>query len=87
MGGLNGYDESSLVHNTTLQQTYLPLHFSFPTSGHPFFRLVLEKPFGNDLKSAQELADSLAKDFTDHEIYRIDHYLGKTVVKYILPFR
>ncbi|KAL9979328.1 hypothetical protein ACROYT_G016976, partial [Oculina patagonica] len=52
-----------------------------------WFRIVLEKPFGSDLTSAQELAQSLAKYFDENEIYRIDHYLGKTGVSQILQFR
>ena len=52
-----------------------------------WLRIVLEKPFGSDLTSAQELAQSLAKYFDENEIYRIDHYLGKTGVAQILDFR
>ncbi|MDE3838689.1 glucose-6-phosphate dehydrogenase [Bacillus methanolicus] len=44
-------------------------------------RLVIEKPFGNDLKSAQELNETLRKVFEEDEIYRIDHYLGKPMVQ------
>lgn len=44
-------------------------------------RLVIEKPFGNDLKSAQELNESLRNVFEEDEIYRIDHYLGKPMVQ------
>ena len=49
--------------------------------------IVLEKPFGSDLASAQELARSLSNYFDEKEIYRIDHYLGKTGVAQILEFR
>lgn len=44
-------------------------------------RLIIEKPFGHDLKSAQELNEKLSKAFTEEEIYRIDHYLGKPMVQ------
>jgi glucose-6-phosphate 1-dehydrogenase len=44
-------------------------------------RLIIEKPFGHDLKSAQELNEKLSKSFTEDEIYRIDHYLGKPMVQ------
>ena len=54
---------------------------------HTWTRLVLEKPFGSDLKSAQELAKNLSNYFNENEIYRIDHYLGKTGVMQILDFR
>ena len=50
-------------------------------------RLVLEKPFGSDLTSAQELAQQLSYYFEESEIYRIDHYLGKNGVTQILDFR
>ncbi len=44
-------------------------------------RLIIEKPFGHDLKSAQLLNDKLSKVFEEDEIYRIDHYLGKPMVQ------
>ncbi len=52
-----------------------------------FVRLVVEKPFGRDLQSALELNDSLSKWFTEQQLYRIDHYLGKETVQNILMFR
>lgn len=50
-------------------------------------RLVVEKPFGHDLQSAQELNTELHKVFAEHQIYRIDHYLGKETAQNILFFR
>lgn len=44
-------------------------------------RLIIEKPFGRDLKTARELNDTLSKTFEENEIYRIDHYLGKHMVQ------
>jgi Glucose-6-phosphate dehydrogenase, NAD binding domain len=44
-------------------------------------RLIVEKPFGHDLQSAQELTDSLAALYAEHYLYRIDHYLGKEMVQ------
>lgn len=44
-------------------------------------RLIIEKPFGHDLKSAQELNEKLSRSFEEDEIYRIDHYLGKPMVQ------
>lgn len=44
-------------------------------------RLVIEKPFGHDLASARELDSQLSQAFTEDEIYRIDHYLGKPMVQ------
>ena len=50
-------------------------------------RVIVEKPFGHDLKSAQELNDVIAKVFRENQVYRIDHYLGKETVQNILVFR
>ena len=50
-------------------------------------RLVVEKPFGTDLASAKELNDALLKLVEEHQIYRIDHYLGKETVQNILVLR
>ncbi|WP_373894773.1 glucose-6-phosphate dehydrogenase [Virgibacillus natechei] len=44
-------------------------------------RLIIEKPFGHDVKSAQELNEKLSRVFEEDEIYRIDHYLGKPMVQ------
>ena len=58
-----------------------------PKDKQSWIRIVLEKPFGSDLASAQELAQSLSNYFDEKEIYRVDHYLGKTGVAQILEFR
>ena len=50
-------------------------------------RLVIEKPFGYDIHSAMALEDSLHRYFTEEQIYRIDHYLGKSMVQNVLVFR
>lgn len=50
-------------------------------------RVIVEKPFGKDLKTAQELDRMLGKLFEEKQIYRIDHYLGKETVQNILAFR
>lgn len=50
-------------------------------------RLVVEKPFGYDQKSAAELEAILRKNFTEEQTYRIDHYLGKGTVQNIFVFR
>ncbi len=50
-------------------------------------RLVVEKPFGHDLKTARELNDAIHRVFDEHEVYRIDHYLGKETVQNIIAFR
>lgn len=50
-------------------------------------RLVVEKPFGTDLETAKTLNHDLLKIVEEHQIYRIDHYLGKETVQNILVFR
>jgi len=54
---------------------------------HSGGRVVIEKPFGRDLESAQSLNATLHKVFDESAIYRIDHYLGKEAVQNILYFR
>ena len=55
--------------------------------GNADTRLLVEKPFGYDLTSAEELISSTAEHFREDQVYRIDHYLAKDTVRHILPFR
>ncbi|MCB9160003.1 MAG: glucose-6-phosphate dehydrogenase [Caldilineaceae bacterium] len=50
-------------------------------------RLIIEKPFGHDLASAQKLNEHLRCHFSEDQIYRIDHYLGKETVQNMMVFR
>jgi glucose-6-phosphate 1-dehydrogenase len=50
-------------------------------------RVIVEKPFGRDLKSAEALNDTLHEEFPEHSIFRIDHYLAKEAVQNLLYFR
>ncbi len=50
-------------------------------------RIVIEKPFGRDTSSSRELNAKIREYFDEHQIYRIDHYLGKETVQNILMFR
>ncbi|MGN6546670.1 MAG: glucose-6-phosphate dehydrogenase [Aureliella sp.] len=50
-------------------------------------RIVVEKPFGTDLKTARQLNECLAHVFREEQVYRIDHYLGKETVQNILVLR
>jgi len=50
-------------------------------------RIVIEKPFGHDLASAQELNQAVHEVFDESQVYRIDHYLGKETAQNILFFR
>ncbi len=55
--------------------------------GAGWTRLVIEKPFGRDLASAQELNALVHRYFEEKQVYRIDHYLGKETVQNLLVFR
>lgn len=50
-------------------------------------RAIVEKPFGYDLRSAEELSGQLSRFFAEDQIFRIDHYLGKETVQNLLVFR
>jgi glucose-6-phosphate 1-dehydrogenase len=50
-------------------------------------RIVVEKPFGNDLASARALNETLRRHFREEQIYRIDHYLGKETVQNLMALR
>lgn len=50
-------------------------------------RIIVEKPFGCDLESAKKLNAKLLSIFSEKQIYRIDHYLGKEVVQNVMAFR
>ncbi|HEX2439046.1 MAG TPA: glucose-6-phosphate dehydrogenase [Methylomirabilota bacterium] len=50
-------------------------------------RIIIEKPFGHDLRSAQELNQLVTSVFREDQVYRIDHYLGKETVQNVLALR
>jgi glucose-6-phosphate 1-dehydrogenase len=50
-------------------------------------RLIIEKPFGRDTASAHELTELISSHFTEQEVFRIDHYLGKETVQNMLALR
>lgn len=52
-----------------------------------FNRLIIEKPFGHDYNSAEELNEQIRASFAEDQIYRIDHYLGKEMVQNISAIR
>lgn len=53
----------------------------------PFSRVIVEKPIGHDLASAQEINDTIGQVFHESQIFRIDHYLGKETVQNLLVIR
>jgi glucose-6-phosphate 1-dehydrogenase len=54
---------------------------------HERVRVVLEKPLGHDLESATQINDAVRRHFTEQQIFRIDHYLGKQSVQNLLALR
>lgn len=59
--------------------------YSFSKTG--FNRIIVEKPFGRDLQSFRDLNAKLSTMFTEDQIYRIDHFLGKEIVQNLLTLR
>jgi glucose-6-phosphate 1-dehydrogenase len=56
-------------------------------SAEGWLRLIIEKPFGHDLASAKALTAQIQEHFTESEVFRIDHYLGKETVQNMLALR
>jgi glucose-6-phosphate 1-dehydrogenase len=56
-------------------------------STRPWVRVIIEKPFGRDFQSAKALNRTVRKAFAEHQVYRIDHYLGKETVQNLMVFR
>ncbi|HYF51617.1 MAG TPA: glucose-6-phosphate dehydrogenase [Planctomycetota bacterium] len=59
----------------------------FQRPDQPWRRVVLEKPIGHDLPSAQQMLHDVSQHISERQIYRIDHYLGKETVQNILALR
>ncbi len=55
--------------------------------GRGYERVIFEKPFGHDLKSAKQINKIVLKAFPERDIYRIDHYLAKEMIQNIIVFR
>jgi glucose-6-phosphate 1-dehydrogenase len=72
---------------SNLREAGLVSAASAQREGGPWTRLVIEKPFGHDQKSARELNDVTNATFDESQIFRIDHYLGKETVQNLLVFR
>ncbi|MGM0374970.1 MAG: glucose-6-phosphate dehydrogenase [Chloroflexota bacterium] len=63
------------------------LHRENDGENGPWRHVVIEKPFGHDLQSAQALNEAIHEVFKEEQVYRIDHYLGKDTAQNILFFR
>lgn len=92
LGNKHGTKEKILFHIATPPDVYQVVVTSLMRSGilQKGFRtsnVVIEKPFGNDLSSAQQLNSLLHEALIEEQIFRIDHYLGKETVQNIMMFR
>jgi glucose-6-phosphate 1-dehydrogenase len=58
-----------------------------PATEKSWTRVIIEKPYGRDLATARELNSKVLSVFDEHQVYRIDHYLGKQTVQNLLVFR
>jgi glucose-6-phosphate 1-dehydrogenase len=77
--------KSSLVREQRQLRTSSPTH----STGMGFVRIVLEKPFGHDTASCVQLLQALSRDqgWSERDLFRIDHYLGKVGVRNIVTLR
>jgi len=73
---------------------YLPIvkqlgavNLNIPPEENTWVRIIIEKPIGYDLESAKELNDEIGEYFTEDQVFRIDHFLGKETVQNLLAFR
>ena len=94
-----GTEGNRIFYLATSPEFFLPIIHGLAESGvserqanylepsHGWQRIVVEKPFGHDLQSARDLIAEMADVFSERQIYRIDHYLGKETVQNILAFR
>jgi glucose-6-phosphate 1-dehydrogenase len=91
---VDGTDGNRLYYLATIPSVFglvaqaLATHgCSGPGEGGTFARVVVEKPFGRNLDSALELNNQMQAAFEEHQIYRIDHYMGKETVQNVLALR
>lgn len=92
---LNQLDQSArqrmqrLFYLSIPPKSYRPIVRNLGTHGlnEDGARLLVEKPFGSDYASAQELLSETSENFDEQQIYRIDHYLAKETAQNILTFR
>lgn len=87
-----GGPANRLYYLATLPDLYIPIAEHLGLAGMAredggWRRIIVEKPFGRDLESARRLNRELHAVFQEHQIYRIDHYLGKETAQNILFFR
>lgn len=87
-----GRQGTRLYYLSTAPQFYEPAVAQLGAAGladetHGPRRIIIEKPFGTDLASAEHLNEAVHKVFAERQVYRIDHYLGKETVQNMLVLR
>ena len=89
-----GLAENVLYYLATPPSMYSPIvrnlgasRMNLPAAAANWVRIIIEKPFGTDLASARALNDEVLSVFSEEQVYRIDHYLGKETVQNLLVFR
>jgi glucose-6-phosphate 1-dehydrogenase len=92
LGGNEGFPVNRIFYLAIGPKSYSPVATGLALSRlneqrQGWARLVVEKPFGYDLESAKALDRGLYRHFSEDQIYRIDHYLGKSTIQNILVFR
>jgi len=94
-GYLPGIEDAAanrLYYLATAPEYYIPIVTAMGAAGladqpNGWRSIIIEKPFGNDLKSAQALNKAVHGVFEESQVYRIDHYLGKETAQNILYLR
>ena len=86
---LSQEDINRLYYMATGSDLYMPICKGLHSAGliKSESKIVLEKPIGHDLETAQAINDTVAQFFTEKQIYRIDHYLGKETVQNLMVLR
>ncbi len=93
LGNLESGPSNRLYYLATAPNFFVPIIKNLGGAGmarepdHGWRHIVIEKPFGHDLASAKELNEAVHGVFLEHQVYRIDHYLGKETAQNILYFR
>ncbi|MHB1071403.1 MAG: glucose-6-phosphate dehydrogenase [Gemmatimonadaceae bacterium] len=97
VAGGNGEGRGRLFHLALPPSVYQRVLVHLSESGlaprrddaasRPWVRVIVEKPFGRDLASARALNAAVRAHFAEHQLFRIDHYLGKDTVQNLLVFR
>jgi glucose-6-phosphate 1-dehydrogenase len=87
-----GKPTNRLYYLATAPEHYIPVvnclgHAGLVGQSEAWRRIIVEKPFGNNLSSARELNNVLHSVFEESQVYRIDHYLGKETAQNVLFFR